>query len=304
MGRSIFINYRRDDSAANALSIAQYLQRKFGEGNVFLDIEQIHAGAEFPSVLKSTLNNCKIMLVVIGPTWASIADKDGKPRIVNREDWVRKEIVFALAKGILVIPVLVRGAILPDKSLLPEELWPLLERQAVTLTINGFRTEMAGLTHDLRAIVAYPRTWLLVAGAGAASFAVIGYLLAAGNVADRCQGLPGETAWIYAGPYDALQARFKAPPTFKISNQDRDAAYVEPGDWIELLQPRRTMILDYAKTGTDRALDSPFLLNGKINYTCKNLNAGDKVYVADKKVNGPTASDNHVWLRVRAGPPG
>ena len=51
----IFVNYRRDDSAANALSIAQYLERTFGARNVFLDIDRMRAGQNFPAVLEEKL---------------------------------------------------------------------------------------------------------------------------------------------------------------------------------------------------------------------------------------------------------
>ncbi len=40
----IFISYRRQDSSANAISISQYLEKAFGQKNVFIDVD-MHAGA-------------------------------------------------------------------------------------------------------------------------------------------------------------------------------------------------------------------------------------------------------------------
>jgi TolA-binding protein len=58
----------------------------------------------------------------------------------------------------VVIPVLVGGAALPRASELPEPLRLLVERQAATITTNSFRTDVAGLTRDIRAI-AGGRAW-------------------------------------------------------------------------------------------------------------------------------------------------
>jgi hypothetical protein len=51
MPREILISYRRQDSAANALSIGQYLENEFGRKNVFIDVE-MRAGANFSIVLE------------------------------------------------------------------------------------------------------------------------------------------------------------------------------------------------------------------------------------------------------------
>ena len=53
MAGKIFVNYRRDDSAPYALSVAQYLEREFGAANVFLDIDRLRAGERFPKILEN-----------------------------------------------------------------------------------------------------------------------------------------------------------------------------------------------------------------------------------------------------------
>ena len=57
MPRKIFISYRRQDSAANALGIGQYLEHEFGRRNVFIDVD-MHAGANF---LEQRLAECRAM---------------------------------------------------------------------------------------------------------------------------------------------------------------------------------------------------------------------------------------------------
>ena len=55
MPGKIFINYRRDDSAPHALNIAQYMEKAFGTGNVFIDVDHIKLGENFETVLEGKL---------------------------------------------------------------------------------------------------------------------------------------------------------------------------------------------------------------------------------------------------------
>ena len=173
----IFISYRREDSAANALGISQYLEHEFGRKNVFIDVDT-RAGAKFPSVLEQRLAECKVMLVLIGPDWLSAQDDQGDRRLENPDDWVRLEIAHALKREITVIPVRVNGAELPKRMTLPEEIRGLLDHQAVSVTTTGFRNEMAGLARDIRSIPK-PIRWRYVIGASVTGLLL---LLVAGGV--------------------------------------------------------------------------------------------------------------------------
>ena len=153
-GGRIFVNYRRDDSAPHALSVASYLENAFGKNSVFIDIDRMRAGQIFPAVLEGTLGQCKVMLAIIGPNWLNSSDENtGTRRLDSPQHWVRLEIERALARKVPVVPVLVGGAKLPAKSDLPNSSQPLVEHQCATLTTNGFRHEMAGLTHDIGEVV-------------------------------------------------------------------------------------------------------------------------------------------------------
>jgi formylglycine-generating enzyme required for sulfatase activity len=175
----IFINYRRDDSAPHALSIAQYMERAFGARNVFIDIDRMRAGQKFPEVLERRLSECKVMIVIIGPGWLGAHDESGAHRLNDPEDWVRLEVGRALARDVTVIPVTVGGAHLPKRGELPEDLRALVDHHAVALTTNGFRSEMAGLRDDIRAIRAASRmSWRIGAGAAAAVIVAAGLWVA------------------------------------------------------------------------------------------------------------------------------
>ena len=72
MTSGIFISYRRSDSKSEARSICQRLERTFGKGKVFIDVDSIRPGEDFQSVLKEDLAKCNVMLVVIGPRWLEL----------------------------------------------------------------------------------------------------------------------------------------------------------------------------------------------------------------------------------------
>lgn len=166
MSRKIFISYRREESGANALSIGQYLEKEFGQKNVFIDID-MHAGAKFPEVLEQRLADCKVMLALIGPEWLNARDGLGGRRLDNPNDWVRLEIARALQRDITVIPVLVNGAQLPAKADLPTDIQRITDHQAATVTMAGFRHEMAGLARDIHSIKNSSqgrRLWVSIAG--------------------------------------------------------------------------------------------------------------------------------------------
>src|SRR6185369_6912999 len=146
----LFVSYRRQDSGANAIGIAQYLEKEFGRKNVYIDVD-MQAGAKFPAVIGERLSECDVMLVLIGPEWLQSTSGVGNPRLYEPDDWVRLEIATALRQPkITIIPVLVNGAQLPEKNALPDDIRGLLDHQAATVTLAGFRHEMAGLVRDIR----------------------------------------------------------------------------------------------------------------------------------------------------------
>ena len=152
---TIFISYRRADSAGQAGRLFDHLSTRFGEGHVFMDVDTIDLGQDFKPALRDAVGKCDIMLVVMGPDWLDTADPaSGARRLDNPDDWVLTEIAEALSRGIAVIPVLVRGASLPAADRLPTEIRGLVDRQAIALSDAQWR----GGVHDLVArLEAVPR---------------------------------------------------------------------------------------------------------------------------------------------------
>ena len=149
MSIQIFISYRRNDSAHATSRLYDRLKYKFGHENVFLDIDRIDIGTDFIVMLEKTLGSCDVLVAIIGKEWLNATDSLGHQRLNNPHDFVRMEIISALNRNILVIPVLVNGAEFPSHSLLPKQLQPLTRRQGTTISHERFETDVDNLINRI-----------------------------------------------------------------------------------------------------------------------------------------------------------
>lgn len=146
-----FISYRRGDSAGHTGRLNDTLAQRFGHDVVFRDIEDLAPGVDFAAELDRALSECNAMLVVIGRTWASVADESGK-RLFQDGDFVRHEVAAALARDdVTVIPVLVDGATFPAAEGLPADLQGLRGRNAIEITDGRWDYDMRRLGDALAA---------------------------------------------------------------------------------------------------------------------------------------------------------
>jgi hypothetical protein len=145
----IFISYRRSDLPHAAGRLSDALSREFGDRRIFRDIEDIEAGADFTVRLNTALASCKVMLVLMGNAWLQAPGSQAR-RLDNAEDWVRQEIASALRRNVRVIPVLLEQAQMPAETDLPDELKPLLRRQALLLSDGRWQSDVDHLIVTLR----------------------------------------------------------------------------------------------------------------------------------------------------------
>jgi TIR domain len=118
----IFISYRRQDTSDVAGRLYDRLADRFGEARVFMDVDTIELGVDFAEVITSAVGTCEVLLAVIGPNWVTATGKDGR-RLEDPDDIVRLEVEAALAREVRVIPVLVGGAVMPQRGEL-RTAWP------------------------------------------------------------------------------------------------------------------------------------------------------------------------------------
>jgi TIR domain len=152
MSGGVFISYRREDSRGVAGRIYDRLSDRLGSENVFFDVDNIAPGLDFVDVLTERVSVCDALVAVIGKDWLASADKTGRRRLDNSEDFVRVEIEAALKRGVRVIPVLVEDAAMPQADELPESLRKLARRQGVVIDHARFNSDVERLIRVLSEI--------------------------------------------------------------------------------------------------------------------------------------------------------
>jgi hypothetical protein len=145
----VFISYRRDDAGGWAGRMEDDLADRFGAERVFRDI-RIPPGVDYEQHIEQVLDACYVVVVVIGPEWATLKDDDGMLRLQHSDDLLRREIERALARpDVEVIPVLVQRARMPGTHELPPALQPLARRQAIELSDSRWNHDMGQLIAQL-----------------------------------------------------------------------------------------------------------------------------------------------------------
>lgn len=147
--RNIFLNYRREDTAGHAGRLFDRLNWRF-PGRVFRDVTGLAYGFDFAKEIERKLADCDVLIVVIGKYWLTLRCDDGVTRRLDHEqDFVRLEVATGLRRNIPVIPVLVDGAVMPKAESLPDDLKPLVLRNALTINDPDFDVEVARLIRQL-----------------------------------------------------------------------------------------------------------------------------------------------------------
>jgi hypothetical protein len=144
----IFINYRRNESAAATGRVHDWLRREFGQNGIFRDIDSIPLGEDFVEHIERAVRSCDVVLAIIGARWVT-------PRLADANDYVRIEIEAALKHGIPLVPVLVDDATMPTVDQLPPSLAPLLRRHGARIDSGiDFPTHFSRLVEGIKPILA------------------------------------------------------------------------------------------------------------------------------------------------------
>lgn len=130
---NLFISYRRSDSADIVGRIYDSLVEVFGRESIFKDVDSIPLGVDFKQYLDQKVSECRVLLAVIGDDWLDARDAQGQRRLDDPDDFVRIEIQSALERDIPVIPLLVRGAQMPDEDRLPPDLHKLVYKNGMPI---------------------------------------------------------------------------------------------------------------------------------------------------------------------------
>ncbi|MCQ2296891.1 MAG: toll/interleukin-1 receptor domain-containing protein [Bacteroidales bacterium] len=127
---NVFISYRRVGfESANLIST----KLKAMGYSVFFDMESLRSG-KFNNQLYNVIDQCSDFVVVLpSDGLGRCNNEDGTP---NMEDWVRKEVTYAMSKNKNIVPVLLSGFEWPNP--MPSGLEELKNYQAVTANSNEY----------------------------------------------------------------------------------------------------------------------------------------------------------------------
>ena len=122
----IFINYRRDDCPESVKSIRDKLAFRYGEDNVFMDLNTPNF-TRFLDYFKKIIKQTDVLIAFIGPRWRELLEDRGK---TDEQDILVDEIKQALGQThTLVATVCIDGGDIPSKESLPDGIQEMLEFQ-------------------------------------------------------------------------------------------------------------------------------------------------------------------------------
>jgi TIR domain len=127
----VFINYRTGDGDEAAEHLAARLSDRFGKEHVFKASHSMPAGSDFTEELIDAARRCEVLLAIMGSRW------EADPKLLDAEDWVRKEIQAANDSHRIVIPILKgRKTERLTRGSLPQDLEWLANRNSLRLDMN------------------------------------------------------------------------------------------------------------------------------------------------------------------------
>jgi hypothetical protein len=90
MTAKVFISYRRDDSKYQARMIHAAFCQIIPSDHVFMDVDTILPGTNFRQIIQGWVNQCEVLLALIGPGWAHAGDpRTNRRRLDDPSDFVR-----------------------------------------------------------------------------------------------------------------------------------------------------------------------------------------------------------------------
>jgi hypothetical protein len=145
----IFLNYRASDEPFGVQMIDQTLSAQFGSDVVFLASKSIELGADWEREMFEAVAKSTALLVIMGRNWLAASDDDGRRRLDDPADFVRREIRLAFELDKQVIPVRLAVPRLTAADL-PEDLHALLRCQDIEIRFRSARPDIDLLVAKLR----------------------------------------------------------------------------------------------------------------------------------------------------------
>lgn len=149
----VFITYRRSESEADAGRLYDRLVLEYGAENVFRDVDNVPHGKDFRAAIRRAMYETDVLLVVVGRAW-----QDEPSWLLEPESFVREEIQTAMVAGVAVLPVLVGGATMPSRDILPAEIAAFAYLNAATLDHGRWQQDVDRLLESISSLAQVAHT--------------------------------------------------------------------------------------------------------------------------------------------------
>jgi hypothetical protein len=146
----VFLSYRTSDEPFAAAFLDHELTRQFGPDAVFFASRSIDLGVSWETAMFAAVSASDAVLVVIGPRWLTAAGADGRRRLDDPRDFVRREIELGLRMKKQVIPVHLERRHSLDRDALPESLRELADKQSTVVAFRNSKPDLERLVTRLR----------------------------------------------------------------------------------------------------------------------------------------------------------
>jgi pterin-4a-carbinolamine dehydratase len=147
-----FISYRREDTGPIAQVLYLQLKSRFGSGQLFMDVNSLPAGCQWPQRVQDKLLKATVVLAMIGPSWLTASDQWGRRRLDFPDDWVHLELGTALDRDKPIIPLFVGHKFdAPPPDALPDGLQGIFRREGMELRpeVDNWARDMASVAREL-----------------------------------------------------------------------------------------------------------------------------------------------------------
>jgi hypothetical protein len=152
----IYISYRRNDTRYAASRIFDGLSQRFGDDQIFMDLDSIPYGADFRQIIAESIASYDIIVVLIGDHWLDL-DQDGRRRIDSNDDWIRQELSIALRLKKVIVPVLIDHAQFPKRQSLPPDIQEFVRYDALRFATRSAQADLDRLGDILDSALTAPR---------------------------------------------------------------------------------------------------------------------------------------------------
>jgi len=134
---TVFISYRRADSADICGRISEKLAGYFGKDHVFKDVDSLLPGALFRDTIAQIIPQSTAEIVIIGPDWLTVTDEHGRRRLDDSNDLVLLEVEMGLRNRLPMLVLLVNGLEALPIADLPGSLQGLADAQTFVIRNNA-----------------------------------------------------------------------------------------------------------------------------------------------------------------------